>query len=294
MRNPPDLAAVSSTVPEAQVISLLGEGGFKVAYRAMIGGRLEALKLIEVPSERESPEASSEISARVRREIEALEIVDSPYLVRLGSLSPSVRMIGDRQYVVYSEELLEGPSLRQEIREGKRPAACASIVLLRCLTRAIGAMWARDLIHRDIKPDNVVAQADAQRPYVLLDLGVAFKLHSTPITRDPDLRQGTLPYMAPEVFNPRYHEALDYRSDLYSAAVTVYEHASGIHPIARTHEDDFTTMGRIARMVPRPLAQLRSDFPQAFCQIVDQLMKKSPALRPADLVSLAKELGELI
>ncbi len=290
MQNPPILTALAAAVPEAQNIEPLGEGGFKLAYRAMVGGRLEALKVLFVPPEEDAPEAHAEIVGRVRREIESLATIESPYVVKLGSLAPRVCEIGEHHYVAYSEELLQGPSLRENIRAGQRLSTAACATLLCCLIRAIAEMKVKDLIHRDIKPDNIIALENAERPYVLLDLGVAFKLHSTPITRNPDFRQGTLPYMAPEMFNPRFREILDYRSDLYSAAVTAYEGATGVHPIARRHEDDYTTMSRVVGMVPRPLQEHRADFPVALCRLVDQLMRKNPALRPAGLESLLRTL----
>jgi serine/threonine protein kinase len=290
MQNPPDVTALGVAVPAAASIEFLGEGGFKVAYRAVIEGRSEALKIIFVPPEENAPEAHAEIVGRVRREIEALAVIKCPYVVKLGSLAPHDCEIGPHHYVAYSEELLQGRSLREHIREGQRPSLKACAVLMRCLILAISEMKDNNLIHRDIKPDNIIALEDTARPYVLLDLGVAFKLHSTPITRNPDFRQGTLPYMAPEMFNPRFREILDFRSDLYSAAVTAYEYAAGVHPIARRREDDYTTMWRIARLVPESLAKHRPDLPDSFCRTVDQLMRKNPALRPAGIESLLRTL----
>ena len=129
-----------------------------------------------------------------------------------------------------------------------------------------------------------------ERPYVMLDFGIAFKLHSTAITMNPDMRHGTLPYMAPEMFIPRFREMLDYRSDLYSAAVTVYEYAAGVHPVARRGEDNYTTMYRITRVKPTPLIDHRRDLPPAFCQMIDQLIRKKPALRPSNIERMLDEM----
>ncbi|MCK4392613.1 serine/threonine protein kinase [Candidatus Bipolaricaulota bacterium] len=290
MQNKPEAAALAQAIPEAKNVKFLAEGGFKAVYEAEICGIKEALKAIFIPEEADQPEARAEIGKRVMREIESLRALTSPYVVKLGSLSPRACKLGSHEYLVYSEEFLDGPTLRDRLRSGYQPSFAECQALLRCLFQLVAELKASDLIHRDIKPGNIVEVGSDERPFVVLDLGVAFKLYSTPITLNPEMRQGTLPYMAPEMFQPHFREMLDYRSDLYSAAVTVYEYAAGTHPIARRGEDDFTTMYRIARMKPAPLAQHRSDLPASFCQIVDQMIRKKPALRPSNIGALLKQL----
>jgi len=290
MQNKPEAAALAQTIPEAKNVEFLAEGGFKAVYEAEICGIKEALKAIFIPEEADQPEARAEIGKRVTREIESLRTLTSPYVVKLGSLSPRACQISGHEYIVYSEEFLAGPTVLDHLRSGHRPDLDECRALFCCLLRVIFELKASNLIHRDIKPGNIVEVGSDERPFVVLDLGVAFKLYSTPITLNPNMRQGTLPYMAPEMFQPRFREMLDYRSDLYSAAVTVYEYAAGTHPIARRGEDDFTTMYRIARMKPAPLAQHRSDLSASFCRIVDQMIRKKPALRPSNIGVLLKQL----
>ena len=290
MQNKPEATALAQAIPEAKNVEFLAEGGFKAVYKAEISGSKEALKTIFLPEEVDQPEARAEIGARVTREIEALRMLTSPYVVKLGSLSPRARQLSGHEYLVYSEEFLEGSTVLDRLQSGHRPDFRECRALFRCLLKVIAELKANNLIHRDINPRNIVKVGSDERPFVVLDLGVAFKLYSTPITLNPNMRQGTLPYMAPEMFQPRFREMLDYRSDLYSAAVTVYEYAAGTHPIARRGEDDFTTMYRIARMKPAPLAQHRSDLSASFCRIVDQMIRKKPALRPSNIGVLLKQL----
>ena len=166
------------------------------------------------------------------------------------------------------------------------------IQLTKTLLKAIKLLKENDLIHRDIKPHNVIKLQSHERPFVILDLGIAFKIHGTALTRNSMFRPGTLPYMAPEMFNPRFRENLDYRSDMYSAGVTVYEYASGVHPIRKRGEDAYTTMYRILKTQAQPLSTLRPDLPSDFCKIIDQLIKKLPALRPASIQMLLKKVKE--
>jgi len=274
-------------------LQFLAEGGFKAVYKAEISGSREALKIIFLPEEVDQPEARAEIGARVTREIESLRALTSPYVVKLGSLSPRACQISGHEYLIYSEEFLDGPTLRDRIRLRHQPSFDECRALFRCLLQVIAELKINNLIHRDIKPGNIVELGSDERPFVVLDLGVAFKLYSTPITLNPEMPQGTLQYMAPEMFQPHSREMLDYRSDLYSAAVTVYEYAAGTHPIARQGEDDFTTMYRIVRVRPTPLAQRRHDLPASFCQMVDQMIRKKPALRPSNIEALLRQLEVL-
>ena len=283
MQNKPDLQGLIEALPDIQEIDFCAEGGFKAVYKAKIANTHEALKVIYVPREEEDKDIRDEIVARVKREIKSLSICTCPYLVKLGSMQPQLYIIGEHEYIVYTEEFLDGQSLLEMIRAGHRPDLEECKMLFRCLLETIKELKAMDLIHRDIKPGNIMNLGKNDRPYVVLDLGVAFKLYSTPITMHPDMRQGTLPYMAPEMFNPRFREMLDYRSDLYSAAVTIYEFVSGVHPIARRGEDDFTTMFRITQMKPVPLIDHRPDLPKAFCKMIDGMIRKKPALRPSNI-----------
>jgi serine/threonine protein kinase len=293
MQNKPGIALLEEAVEEVKNISLIGEGGFKAVYKATVAGRREALKIIFIPYEDAQPEERSEILLRVKREIESLNRCRCPYIVKLGTLAPQSYNIQGHEYLVYTEEFLEGQDLLERIRTKHRPSFAECKSLFTCLIAVITELKTKDLIHRDIKPGNIVALAGASRPYVVLDLGIAFKLHSTAITRNPEMRQGTLPYMAPEMFEPHFRELLDYRSDLYSAGVTIYEYASGVHPIARKGEDDFTTMYRIVFQKPSPLIEHRPDLPASFCEIIDQLIRKKPLLRPSNLTELLKKVEEL-
>ena len=293
MDNKPDINQLKNVIQDVIEIRFLDEGGYKAVYKANIGGCWEALKIIFIPREREDPELHTELLMRTKREIKSLKCCDSPFIVKLGSLAPLSCEIQDKDYLIYSEELLEGPTIFKLVRNGDRPGLTKCKILFICLLRVIKELKEKSLIHRDIKPKNIFSLEDKNRPYVVLDLGIAFKLNSTAITRNPNARLGTLPYMAPEIFNPSFRANLDYRSDLYSAAVTVYEFASGIHPIARRGEDDYTTIFRITRVKPTPLNVHRPDFPLSFCTLIDNLIRKNPSLRPSNLEMLIKKIEEI-
>jgi len=159
-----------------------------------------------------------------------------------------------------------------------------------CLLKAVLELASMNVIHRDIKPDNIIRTKDPMRPYVLLDLGIAFRIGGTGITRNSARIPGTLYYIAPEMLDQGFRQNLDYRADLYTIALTLYEFASGDNPFAHRGDPQFTTLYRIKTQRPKPLWDLRSDLPAELCSVIDQLMRKLPALRPANFDQLIREM----
>ena len=200
MNNIPEAAYLETIIPEAKEIIYIESGGFKAVYKAIINHKTEALKVIFIPNEEDQPEAHSEIQERIKREIESLGDCDSPYIVKLGSLAPRNISIGDNNYIVYSEEYLNGLTIRKRIREGHSSDFAESRLLSICLLEVIKELKRNNIVHRDIKPGNVIILDAEGRPFVALDLGVAYKLNSTAITINPEMRQGTLPYCTGDVW----------------------------------------------------------------------------------------------
>ena len=89
--------------------------------------------------------------------------------------------------------------------------------------------------------------------------------------------------------NPNFRGNLDFRTDLYTIALTVFEYAAGQHPIAHDSDDPIRTVSRALHESPKPLQNFRPDFTPEFCKLVDQLLKKKPALRPANLDALIEQ-----
>jgi serine/threonine-protein kinase len=293
MEHIPDINRLKSELEKIKNLTFVTQGGFKAVYKGTYRGETEAIKVVWIPRDSNGEDLRDEIVGRVSREIEALRKIETPFIVRLGTFQPQLFKIGEYEYLIYSEEFLDGESLRSKLQQNHTPDITELKALAVSLFEAIRILKGHDIIHRDIKPDNIIALQDNARPFVILDLGIAFKLHGSALTRHPMYRPGTLPYMAPEMFNPHFRDTLDYRSDLYSAGVTIYEYASGKHPIAKRGEDDYTTMYRIVKVAPAPLSSHRPDIPPKFCRIVDQLIKKLPALRPSVINALSKQMEEL-
>jgi len=292
----PTNADIQRVLPQIQSIAMLDTGGFKAVYRATIGGHTEALKLIQLPTSDGSTDAEAfkrEMTGRVRREVEALSRCNGPEIVKLGTLALTPMTINAVDYVAYSEEFLDGSDLWKLIISGaSKPTEPELRLLFLTLLKAIREVWTLGYVHRDIKPKNVMKLNNGARQFVLLDFGIAYSVQDTGLTANPTARMpmATYRYLAPEMMNPTFRETIDYRTDLYTTAMTVYEYAAQRHPLAQDRDDLMHTISRALHQPATPLAAHRSDLSPILCQTVDQMLKKKPALRPANLNSLIQRM----
>jgi serine/threonine protein kinase len=278
-------------------------GGFKSVYAAVVKGKREALKVLGI-NRITDPGADPDLVdayckeqiARVLREVEALSKCRLPELVKLGAIPPVEFDVNNEKYVAYTEEFIGGKDLWHLIKQHEPlPALDELIQLFRSLLKCVRELWRQGLVHRDIKPANVMKTTDRRRPFVLLDLGIAYAVYEPSVTVKPDYRlpPATLRYLAPEMMQHDFRERLDFRTDLYTTGMTVFEYAAGRHPLAKDADDLMRTISRALHQQPAPLSKYRPDLPGTFCDVVDSLLKKKPALRPANLEMLFKKLEDL-
>mgnify|MGYP001290583556 CR=1 FL=1 len=290
----PTAAEFADAFPDVLDPQHIATGGFKYVYRALINGRLEAFKLLALPAagaNHAEQAARQEYIGRARREIELLSRCSANELVKLGSLSPRHATIRGIEFLAYSEEFLEGESIANYIRRGApRPTEAIAKQLFVSLLKAIKQLWRFDTVHRDIKPLNVMMLSAPERPFVLLDLGIAYETREPGLTQDPNVRMATLPYMAPEMLRPNFRQSLDYRADIYTAGITTFEFATFTHPLQFRPEAPARTLTRVLRQAPLPLGSLRPDYSNEFCRLIDQTLKKSPPLRPSNIDSIISHL----
>lgn len=258
----------------------LGAGAFGVVWLARDErlGRDVAVKAI--PLER--------ASARAEREARAAARLSNPAIVRLYEAA-----IEDGTTYLVSE-LVRGATLAELLADGAlsdRDIAAIGIALCQALAHA----HAHGVVHRDVKPSNVLvpeAPADGDAVAKLTDFGVARIVEgegAEHLTRTGDVI-GTLAYMAPEQAEGRPAEA---PADLYAAALVLYEALSGINPVRGGTA--VATARRLGAPLP-PLGRQRGDLPPRLCDAIDRALAPRPRDRGtvADLHrALAAELERL-
>ncbi len=262
----------------------IGAGGMGAVYRATrvtIGDRV-AVKILHADRLRD-PEAPE----RFRREARAAARLKHENVVTIHDLG--VTNDGTPYLVM---ELVEGDSLRHLIeRDGPLPPSLAAEILAQVCS-ALDEAHAQGIVHRDIKPDNIlVTRRPAGLHVEVLDFGIARVGYMAPAG---DLTQvgrvlGTPHYMSPEQC---LGEELDGRSDLYSMGVVLYEMLSGTVPFDAT-----TAMGIVVQHVndaPPPLHERKPDVPPAVEAVVDGALRKRREDRPASAGALATQLTRAV
>ena len=170
MEHIPDINLLKTLLDKIENLTFVEQGGFKAVYKGTYYGKTEAIKVVWIPPDLNGEDLRDEIVGRVRREIEALRKIETPFIVRLGTFLPQPFKIGEYEYLIYSEEFLDGKSLRAKLQENHKPDITELKTLAVSIFEAIRILKVHDLIHRDIKPDNIIALQDNARPFVILDL----------------------------------------------------------------------------------------------------------------------------
>ena len=257
--------------------SKVGEGSVGVVYRARdpLLGRAVAIK---VPRSRDGGEtAKSDLSAHFYREAAIAGRFSHPNVVSVHDVGRD----GETDFMVM--ELVDGVSGRDLVqRSGTLPVWDVLTIVYECC-RALDFIHYHHIVHRDIKPGNVLITHDRDHAK-LVDFSVAHWIGET-----VDRVQGTLPYMSPEAF--RRDANLDHRSDLFGMGSTMYEFLTGSRPFGSAGRE---TRYRILNFPAPAIELLRDDVPQCVCDVVERAMAKEPdarfqsALEFANAVHLAK------
>ena len=181
-------------------------------------------------------------------------------------------------------DLITGESLEKKLeREGRLPLR--EIVSIGMQTAAgLAAAHEKGLIHRDIKPGNILLERSGQR-VKLTDFGLARAADDVALDARTGLVAGTPLYMSPEQANG---EELDARSDLFSLGVVLYELAAGEPPF--NGKTPLAVLKGVTEEQPVPLQERNPDMPEWFVHIVDRLLAKKPGDRFQSAREVADEL----
>jgi WD40 repeat protein len=262
-------------VGDLEVEALIGRGGMGDVYAARDTtlGRRVALKLIN-----EALAHDAEARARILVEARAMARLGHPHIATLYSAGEHA----GRPYLVL--ELLEGETLRQRLERGPLPLP-ELLEVGRAIAEALAAAHQQQVLHRDLKPQNVVLARDGR--VRVLDFGLAKlrPLATTPTrpgaepslfeTGEPGIR-GTPAYLAPEQWRG---EPAGEPADVWALGVVLYELLSGRRPYTESAALGYAVRVADAQPVPPPAAP--PGTPEALLALIERCLAKDPTARPA-------------
>jgi len=244
--------------------------------------RLDCRVAVKVASPRVAGEPSAELErhiARFHREAQAMARIRN---------RPHVAVIydhGEDDEILYSVmEYIDGTPLSAHTGQGRQLTLEQTLRWTRHICEGLADAHDADVIHRDVKPSNIVIDANGLAKVV--DFGLAHLLNASS-TRNPGW--GTLHYAAPERLDGQAGTA---RSDLYSLGCVVYEMITGWSPFAH-HRDPVTVMWDHAAKVPDRPRDLRPGVPRPLDHLVMSLLEKKPDARPTDARTVTAALHQI-
>jgi serine/threonine-protein kinase len=271
-----------SRIGHYEIVSHLGTGGMGAVYRARhVPLRREvALKLIQ-----------PELAPRFEREARTAALLSHPGCVRVFDYGAA-----PDGTLYLALELLFGPTLSESLAPG-RLSIDASVRIAREMLSALAHAHERDVLHRDVKPDNVVLTA---RGAVLIDFGLARLRDDVPLT-PVGLCVGSASYLAPECLLGRPADA---RADLYAVGIVLYQMLTGRLPFEGASVLDIARLQ--IQQAPRPPRELVPAIPPALESLILRVLAKEPgdrfpharamseALVPSPLAQDALKLGRAL
>ncbi len=256
-----------------EVLQVIGQGGFGIVFRAFddVLHRVVAVKVLAPQLAATSParrrfvrEARSSAQVRHENVVQVYEVGETPL--------PYIAM-----------EFIPGETLQERLnRIG--PVEPAEVVRIgRQIAEGLAAAHATDLIHRDIKPGNILLEGGAGRVKIT-DFGLARAADDASISQS-GIIAGTPMYMAPE---QALGAKLDQRADLFSLGSVLYQMAAGRAPFRAN--STVAVLKRVAEDTPRDIREIVPEVPQWLCDIISKLHAKNPD----DRYQSAREVADVL
>jgi eukaryotic-like serine/threonine-protein kinase len=279
------------SIPERLLSAL---GGSYTIERELIGGGMAQVFVGEdhdlgrkVVIKILPPELAASVSAeRFRREILTVARLQHPHIVpilKAGELD------GIPYFVM---PYVDGESLDVKLRRTPTLGVREALGIMKDVARALAFAHERDVVHRDIKPGNILLSSGSA---TVTDFGVSKALSSARRSGEKGngltntgMSLGTILYMAPE--QAAGDPEIDGRADIYALGVTAYEMLSGAAPFANLNPREMLT----ARLTlpPMPLSRVRKDVPAGFERLIARCLAIDPADRPQTAAALVEELED--
>jgi PAS domain S-box-containing protein len=250
-----------------------------VLYRGLSASEPRHILVVALASESPAPESIR----RLEHEYELRNQLDPAWAAR------PVGLVRDNGQTCL---LLEDPGGQPLDRLLDRALDLAQIIRIAIgLSGALSKLHERGIIHRDIKPGNIIADESSGAVW-LTGFGIASDLsRGSQRSKPPEILAGTLAYIAPEQTG-RIKYSIDSRSDLYSLGVTLYQMLTGVLPFNASDPIEWIHC-HVARQAPQPIAR-KNDVPEPLSAIVVKLLAKGPEDRYQTAEGLKADLGRCL
>jgi serine/threonine protein kinase len=273
--------AVGDEIGEYRIVEVLGEGGMGKVYEAesLKTAKRVALKILH-PKGR-----TSAIEERFRREAESILRIAHPHVVDIERFGPS----DDGKFLYLAMELIRGEPLDCVLHEEAPLAPLRALRIASQICQALSAAHGAGVIHRDLKPGNVMlVDRDGDHDFVkVLDFGLArLDMAEAALTRVGDLI-GTFAYMAPEQGQGKPATP---KIDIYAVGEILYEMLTKRLP----HEGSENILGRKAGVGPVPITNYRPELPEDISRLVMKALSRNPDGRHATMAELGQEIDGII
>ena len=253
-----------------EIVEELGRGAMGVVYLAQDPalGRLVAVKALSG----DLAGAAAGNAASFLREARTAGGLDHPAIVTVHDAAD-----GDRPFIAM--EYVQGTDLKELLRPGQPLPDDFVLKVIEQIAAALDYAHGRGVVHRDIKPGNILITAN--ETVKLTDFGIA----SAPTVAEPAERLGTPHYVAPEQLRG---DAVDARADVFALGVVLYEMLTGKKPF--DHDDLEEVVRRLAHEPFTPPVEHGVTLPPAVLKVLRRALAKDPAERPASAGALARAL----
>ena len=266
---------------EFTVGDLLGEGGFAAVFRVRdkSQNRDVAVKVLDLGLTH-----SPGLAERFVREARTSGQLEHPHIV------PIYKVGGYKNEVLYIVmRCVDGPSVRQLLERDQRLSVVDAARIARQVADALGYAHGRGIVHRDVKPDNVLL--DGSGHVLVTDFGIAKAAQEASASQltTEGMVVGTPHYMSPEQATG---ERVDGRSDIYALGVVLYQMLAGTPPFEG--ESAQSVLMKQATVDAVPIRQLRGDVPAALAGVIERMLAKNPADRYQTAEELSRALVDAL
>jgi eukaryotic-like serine/threonine-protein kinase len=268
------MTAADATIGRYKIKSKLGEGAAGIVYKAE-DPVLQRTVAIKVPK---SKDFTAEDYVQKAKDFYREAVVGGQFQHENIVTIYDVGKDSEIDFLVM--EYVDGISMRKHLKQAKQLSIDYVVDAVYKLCIALDYMHFNKIVHRDIKPDNIMVNVD-NNVIKLMDFSCSSRLAE--LTRD---RSGSAPYMAPEIHN--IDEIIDLQSDIFSLGAVMYELLTG--NMAFRGEDAMSCVYKVIHDDPVPVKEIRPEVPDSLVEILDRALQKKPQDRFQTVIEFADAL----